>query len=304
MPLGGGVQRGDLVFQHGIGQVVPDRAVPVRAAARGAAAVRHQDREALLGQPLRGVERALGGQHPLRMRAAVRVEQHRQPGRARPVPGRQQQGAADLLRAGREQIRLRGRQAGLLGADLDVRRAGRCPGVLENLDRGPRVGQGAADQDGGAAGPGAAVYAAGRAEMLRAGPFAVEPQADLGWVVPGRGEQHGVPVGAEDVPDLEGGRGDRAGGARSGARPRCRAAGGARRRRRPSRRSGRRWSWRAPRARCPATSGRCPRGSAWSPRWPGRPGAAASGAGPGSAPRAAARPRLSSPSPAQLTVAR
>ncbi len=57
------------------------------------------------------------------------------------------------------------------------------------------------------------MYAAGRAELLQAGLFAVEPEADLGWVVPGRGEQHGVPVGAEHVADLQGGWGD-GGGAR------------------------------------------------------------------------------------------
>ena len=86
-------------------------------------------------------------------------------------------------------------------------------GVLEDLHRGPGPGQGLADHDRAAAGPGAAVHPARRAELLRAGLRAVEPQADLGRLVPGRGEQHRVPVGAGDVPDLQAGRGDRAGGA-------------------------------------------------------------------------------------------
>ena len=88
------------------GQVAGHRALPLRAAAGRAPAVRDDHREPVLGEPLRGQVGGAGLQHPLRVRAAVRVEQHRQlPAPAGLVPRREQHRRADLPRPGAEQHR-------------------------------------------------------------------------------------------------------------------------------------------------------------------------------------------------------
>ena len=88
-------------------------ALELRAAPRGAAAVDDDHGEALVGEPLAGEVRAARGDHPLGVRAAVGVHQHRQPG-AGLVAGRQQQRGGQ--RGGRPTASsvTRGTQAGRL----------------------------------------------------------------------------------------------------------------------------------------------------------------------------------------------
>ncbi len=98
--LGHALQRVDLVVERGARQVAADRALEVGAPARGAAAVGHDDGEALLGEPLALQERAPPVEHPLRVRPAVRVHQHRQPAGALLVPRGQHHGGGQLAAAG------------------------------------------------------------------------------------------------------------------------------------------------------------------------------------------------------------
>ncbi len=89
-----GVQGVDLVLEDRCGEVEVDGPLPGAAPARGAAAVGHDDGEALVGEPLRRVVGGAGGQHPLRVRAAVRIEQHGERGGVRgpAVPGQEHRG--------------------------------------------------------------------------------------------------------------------------------------------------------------------------------------------------------------------
>ena len=91
-------------------------------APRRAAAVRHHHREALVGEPLRDQVRVVRGVHPLAVRPAVRIHQHRQRAVALPVAGRQQHRGRDAARA-RPASAAAGRSAtGRLGVRSDPRR--------------------------------------------------------------------------------------------------------------------------------------------------------------------------------------
>ena len=104
MSGGNCLQRGDLIFEHRRGYVTAGCSFPGRIAAGGPAAVGDDDGKALLGEPLGDQEwRGLGQEDALRG-AAVGVDEYRQGRRAGFVPGRQQQGAADLAFADPDQL--------------------------------------------------------------------------------------------------------------------------------------------------------------------------------------------------------
>ena len=111
----------DLVLEHAGGEVAGDRPVPGRPAARRAAAVRHDDREPLLGEPLRGEEHAGRLDHPLRAGPPYGSMQHRQLA----CPGwcheGKQHGGADPAGPALDEARRRVRQVRLSA------RARRCP---------------------------------------------------------------------------------------------------------------------------------------------------------------------------------
>ena len=67
----------DLVLEHGTGEVAVDRPLPLGTAAGRAAPVDHDDREPLVGEPLRGEVGGLRLHDPLGVRPAVRVERAR-----------------------------------------------------------------------------------------------------------------------------------------------------------------------------------------------------------------------------------
>ena len=75
LDLGGRRERVELVLEHGGGQVEVHGSLPRRAAAGGAAPVGHDDREPLVGEPLRRRERTPRLEHALRVRPAVGIEQ-------------------------------------------------------------------------------------------------------------------------------------------------------------------------------------------------------------------------------------
>ncbi len=146
-----GLQRRHLVLQHRPRHVGVDRLLPGQADAGGAPSVGDQDREPLLGEPLRGQVGALGAEHALGVRTAVGVQQHRQRIGVGRVPGRQHQRGGDAPLAQPPQPHVHPRQFGAFGEarhldDRLLRR--RAP-----HDRGahPRGGQVAALHHQGAA---------------------------------------------------------------------------------------------------------------------------------------------------------
>ncbi len=77
--LGGcGLQCLHLVVEHRRRQVVEHGPFVLGPTTGCAAAVDDHHGEALVGEPLRGEVAVVRGQHPLRVRSAVRVEEHRQ----------------------------------------------------------------------------------------------------------------------------------------------------------------------------------------------------------------------------------
>ena len=78
MEHGGLTQRRDLVVEHAAREVAANGALERRAAARRAAPVGDDDREPLVGEPLRREEGVVAADHALCVRPAVRIEQHRQ----------------------------------------------------------------------------------------------------------------------------------------------------------------------------------------------------------------------------------
>ena len=78
MLLGGELQRVDLIVEHGRRQIAVDGALPLGASARCAPTVDDHDRKALIGEPLRAEIGVVRMDDALRVRTAVRVEQHRQ----------------------------------------------------------------------------------------------------------------------------------------------------------------------------------------------------------------------------------
>ncbi len=68
----------DLVVQGDVREVAEHRLLPCGGAARGAPPVRDDHREPLVGEPLGGQMGVVRGDHPLAVRAAVRIHQHRQ----------------------------------------------------------------------------------------------------------------------------------------------------------------------------------------------------------------------------------
>src|ERR1022692_255584 len=104
MAGGNGPQSCDLILEHRSGYVTAGCPFPERIAAGGSAAVGHDDGEALLGEPLGDQVRRCLGQEDSLPGAAVGIDEYRQRRRAWPIPGRQQQGAADLPVAGPDQL--------------------------------------------------------------------------------------------------------------------------------------------------------------------------------------------------------
>ena len=205
---GHGGQGLHLVVQDRPGQVAPDRPLPGRAAARGAAPVGDQDREALVGEPLGDQEAVAGGQHLAVVRPAVGVEQHRQPpvGGGPPVSGGavgEQQGAAQLARAGPQQPRPRG-QARRLGQRGDRQRR---PAGGGDGRGGVVVLQVGAGDHHHPAGRGRGVHAGPVGEALGVLAGDDPPQVDLGRLL-GPGDQDAAAGHGHHLGDLEPRRGD------------------------------------------------------------------------------------------------
>ena len=72
------VERVHLIVEHGRGQIEMHTALPLGAECRCAATVGHDHGETLIGEPLRCAVRGVRVDHALRVRAAVRIHQHRQ----------------------------------------------------------------------------------------------------------------------------------------------------------------------------------------------------------------------------------
>ena len=90
------LQRGHLVVEHPLGEVLTHLELEGRPASRGAGAVDDDDGEALVGQPLVGGERPGGMDDPGVMRAAVGSHDHGQRPRAGDMPRGPQHGAREL----------------------------------------------------------------------------------------------------------------------------------------------------------------------------------------------------------------
>ena len=215
------VQGVDLVVEHRTGQVAVHRPLELRPAARRAPPVHHDHREALVGEPLAGQVRGAGGQHALRVRPAVGVQQHRQRA-ARSVPGGQQQRGAQLPGRRGEQRDPR-RQPGRLGVGGDrqltavarARTVVAVPSVSRSwaaITRVPPASRPLCT-------PGFGVCSVSQTPP-GAAPGVQPHRARVGAPA----EQHGVAVHVEHAADLQPRRGHRA---------RRRPPAGARRRRRP-----------------------------------------------------------------------
>ena len=90
------LQRGHLVVEHALGEVLAHLELEGRSASRGAGAVDDDDGEALVGQPLVGGERPGGMDDAGVVRAAVGSHDDGQPPRAGDVPRGPQDGAGEL----------------------------------------------------------------------------------------------------------------------------------------------------------------------------------------------------------------
>jgi hypothetical protein len=79
-PGRGGVEGVDLVLQHRAGEIAVDGVLPGDAAPRRAPAIRDEDREPLIGEPLGLEERSMHLDHAREVGTPVGVEEHRQRG--------------------------------------------------------------------------------------------------------------------------------------------------------------------------------------------------------------------------------
>ena len=136
--VGGGerLQGVDLVVEHRPGQVAVDRPLPRRPPPGRAPTVDDDDGEALVGQPLRREEGAPGPQHPLGVRPAVGVHQHREGlGRCRRPTGAAPPPAAAAPR--RRRTRRAGARAGSRRGTRRRARVRRPDGFRPGRRRGP-----------------------------------------------------------------------------------------------------------------------------------------------------------------------
>ena len=132
----------DLVGERRAGEIVADGALPLGATAGGPAAVGDHDGEALVREPLRRQVGVVVGRDPLRMRAAVRVEQDGESGVVVGVPpARQEDRRCEITFTGGHQD-----DVGCDRRGLDVR----CDGgaVEEAVDEDGRGRAGCVEADG------------------------------------------------------------------------------------------------------------------------------------------------------------
>ena len=114
------LQGGDLVLQGGARHVEPERALPGGPAARRAAAVRDDHREALVGEPLRLVEQPPGPQHLLGRPAVGGHHDGQRPVRPHVVAGEDDRGPQFPLARGQQRDAGRERRLGKRGDGGDL----------------------------------------------------------------------------------------------------------------------------------------------------------------------------------------